>query len=101
MAPTKIRKRKSIGDYNFFKHLLTLTVEDFPDEMSKMQAILHAMDKTDSEQGEGQYLMSHTLDKDRENIPNTWPESRIQLMERMERKALEYGTYIFSINDSN
>ena len=61
------------------------------DEMSRMEALLNAMDKTDSDGGNGQYLMSRVLDDERECIPNTFPDSRMQLMERLEKKALEYG----------
>lgn len=60
------------------------------DEISKMEATLHAMDKTD-EQSDGQYLMSHALDECRESLPSSWSESRTQLMDKMETKALRYG----------
>ena len=39
----------------------------------------------------GEYLMSHVLDEERESIPNAWPESRTTLMDRLEKKALDYG----------
>lgn len=49
------------------------------------------MDKTDADAGHGQYIMSHKLDEERDSIPNAWPESRIELMEKLEKKALDYG----------
>lgn len=61
------------------------------DEMSRMEATLTGMDKTDEANGNGEYLMSHALDDDRESIPRAWPESRKQLLVKMEKKALEYG----------
>ncbi|MCJ1371566.1 hypothetical protein MMC20_002784 [Loxospora ochrophaea] len=56
-----------------------------------MEATLHGMDKTDNANGDNEYLMSCTSDNERENFPREWPESRTQLMGRMEKKALEYG----------
>ena len=61
------------------------------DEMSRMEDLLQGMDKTDEAEGNMKYLMSHTRDAGRPHIPSLWTESRTQLMERMEKKALEYG----------
>lgn len=61
------------------------------DEIGRIEANLQAMDRTDRDEGNGQYLMSHKLDKDREQTPLFWPESRQQLMEKLEKKALDYG----------
>ena len=61
------------------------------DEIGRIEATLKAMDRTDADEGNGQYLMSHKLDEDRDNIPIAWPESRKQLMETLEKKALDYG----------
>ena len=61
------------------------------DEISKMEDVLHSMDRAD-ERGEGRkYLMSRTFDVERDGIPEFWPESRPQLMEKLEKKILEYG----------
>ena len=61
------------------------------DQIGRIEATLKAMDRTDAVEGNGQFLMSHKLDEDRDQIPLGWPESRKQLMEKLERKALEYG----------
>lgn len=61
------------------------------DEMRRIESTLQSMDKTDAEEGHGEYLMSHVLDDEREHIPTTWPESRAELMDKLERKALNYG----------
>ena len=60
------------------------------DEISRMEATLLAMDKTDEADDNENYLKSCKLDADRENIPPVWKESRVQLLEKMEKKALEY-----------
>lgn len=61
------------------------------DEMRRIETTLQGMDKMDAEESHGEYLMSHCLDDDRDCKPSTWPESRGQLMDRLERKALDYG----------
>ena len=64
------------------------------DEMSRMEARLLAMDKTDLADGNGHYLMSRPFDVEREEIPEAWEgQSRVQLLEKMEKIALEYGMY--------
>lgn len=60
------------------------------DEISKMEGVLQSMDKADERAGNGKYLMSRTLDVERDDIPEFWPESRPQLMEKLEKKFLEY-----------
>lgn len=61
------------------------------DEMGRIEATLQGMDKTDEANEHVEYLMSHTLDRDRESTPNAWPESRTELMNKLEKKALDYG----------
>ena len=64
------------------------------DEMSRMEATLLAMDRTDQAENNGQYLMSRSLDVEREEIPETWEgQSRVKLLEKLEKLALEYGRY--------
>ena len=64
------------------------------DEMSKMEAQLLTMDKTDQADNNGRYLMSRSLDVDREEIPQWWDgQSRCQLLGKLEKLALEYGEY--------
>lgn len=61
--------------------------------MSSMEALLLSMDKTDSRNNNGLYLQSRALDVDRGNdIPVAWQgQSRVQLIEKLEKLALEYG----------
>ncbi|CAF9916121.1 MAG: hypothetical protein ALECFALPRED_010525 [Alectoria fallacina] len=51
------------------------------------------MDKTDEANNNGQYLQSRSLDADRGNdIPLAWQgQSRVQLIEKLEKLALEYA----------
>lgn len=56
--------------------------------------MLLAMDRTDLADNNGQYLMSRPLDIEREQIPEAWDgQSRVKLLEELEKKALEYGKY--------
>ena len=62
------------------------------DEISGIEAKLLSMDKMDDTETNRQYLMSRALDVDRDRIPNIWGgETRPQLLEKLEKKALEYG----------
>ena len=62
------------------------------DEMSRMEALLLSMDKTDRDNNKEQYLQSRALDVDRGNdIPFAWGQSRVQLIQKLEKLALEYG----------
>ena len=61
------------------------------DELRRMESELKGMDKTDESIEEGRYLRSHSEDDDRKSIPPLWSESRGQLMDKMEKKALEYA----------
>lgn len=65
------------------------------DEMKSMEALLLGMDKTDRDDNNGQYLQSRSLDVKRGNdIPPTWRgQSRVQLIEKLEKLALEYGKW--------
>ena len=66
------------------------------DEMTRMEATLLAMDRTDQVDNNGHYLMSRPLDVEREQIPEAWEgQSRVKLLERMEKVALEYGKYLW------
>ena len=63
------------------------------DELGRLEAMLLAMDQTDLADGNGKYLMSRPLDVERERIPEAWDGvSRVELLQRMEKVALEYGT---------
>lgn len=59
--------------------------------MARLEAKLHAMDKTDYANEDGAYLMSCTEDAARDELPSGWDESRPQLIERMKKLAIEYG----------
>ena len=61
------------------------------DELSRMEMELNGMDKNDEANGDENYLMSNTLDADRPSIPTTWPQSRPELLAKMEKTAVEYG----------
>jgi len=62
------------------------------DEMRELEGLLQGMDKTDESSGKSEYLMSRTEDVNRaDDIPTAWPESRTQLMQKLEEKALQYG----------
>ena len=67
------------------------------DEMSKMEATLLAWDRTDDADDNGDYLMSRPLDVEREEIPELWKGlSRVKLLEKLEKLALEYGKCPFT-----
>ena len=61
------------------------------DELRCLEATLNGMDKTDEAEGNTRYLASRALDVHRKTFPSTWRESRESLLERIEKKALEYG----------
>ena len=64
------------------------------DELGGMEAKLLAMDQTDMADGNGHYLMSRPLDVGRKQIPELWEGlSRVELLKRMQKVALEYGKY--------
>ena len=84
------------------------------DEIREMEATLLAMDRTDQANGDRTdqangnrtdqansnyvYLMSRTEDVNRndESVPSLWSETRTQLLERLEKKTLEYGGSIIT-----
>lgn len=64
------------------------------DEISQLEAKLHAMDKTDEKNGDSQYLMSRTLDDRRSkvDVPPTWQnETRRDVLAKLEKLTLDYG----------
>ena len=63
------------------------------DELGRMEAMLLGMDQMDLADGKGKYLMSRPFDVGRAQIPEAWDGvSRVELLQRMEKVALEYGT---------
>ncbi|MCJ1462368.1 hypothetical protein MMC07_000968 [Pseudocyphellaria aurata] len=108
MSPTKIRKLEDFPTgfpklacflnsddafmvYRRFGSIYSRLILRKQDEMSRIEALLQGMDKTDEADGHVEYLMSHTVDEHRECIPAAWPESRTELMNRLEKKALDYA----------
>lgn len=79
--------------YRRFGLVFSRLILNKQDEIRDMEATLLAMDLTDQRTGNGEYLMSRTQDAEREkeSVPSIWPETRPQLLERLEKKALEYG----------
>ena len=65
------------------------------DEMTNMEKLLLGMDLTDKDIDNGRYLRSRPLDVNRgNNIPLAWQgQSRVQLIEKLEKLALEYGRW--------
>lgn len=63
------------------------------DELQEMERTLLGMDRTDASDGNEGYLKSRIEDvnRDRDSVPPLWFETRPQLLERLEKKALEYG----------
>ena len=61
------------------------------DEMREMEEVLLVMDKIDDGPENSVYLKSRTEDVRRGNIPHGLLGSRPQMMEKLEKKALEYG----------
>ena len=66
------------------------------DEIQELEGTLLAMDNNDAGDGNGEYLMSRSQDvsRDGDSIPRSWSETRPQLLEKLEKKALEYGECI-------
>ena len=61
--------------------------------MRCLEANLNGIDKTDASAGNKNYLMSRELDVDRNSIPPTFRgKTRAQLLEKIEKKAVEYGS---------
>ena len=63
------------------------------DEIQAMEAELLGMDLTDARDGNQGYIMSRSEDvsRDKDSVPSSWSERRPQLLEKLEKKALEYG----------
>lgn len=63
------------------------------DEIREMEATLLAMDRTDETEGNEVYLMSRTEDvgRHRDDVPPSCSGTRPQLLERLEKKILEYS----------
>ena len=77
--------------YKRFGSVFSRLLLNKQDDIRGIEDLLLAMDRTDEKKGGAKYLQSRTEDCNRETIPAAWPESRPQLLERLEKKALEYG----------
>ena len=65
------------------------------DEISSLEELLLGMDKTDKDDDNEQYLMSRSLDVERgDDLPPAWQgQSRVQVIEKLEKLALQYGKW--------
>ena len=82
----------SFGLYRRFGNIHSRLLLNKQDEISKIEAKLGAMDRQDDSHDDGRrYLRSRELDADRQEYPAAWGESRVQLMERLEKRIIEYG----------
>ena len=83
--------------YRRFGYVFSRLLLHKQDELSSMEATLRTMDNLDHKTpGCARYLQSRTLDNSRKSVP--WagslpeaPGSRTELLERMEKKTMEYG----------
>lgn len=76
--------------YRRFGYIHSRLLLNKQDELRELEASLKDMDLIDAKSDEGKlYLQSRELDEDREKIPGL--ESRRELLERIERKTLQYG----------
>ncbi|KAL8703682.1 MAG: hypothetical protein Q9201_003136 [Fulgogasparrea decipioides] len=69
------------------------------DEIRRMESMLKAMDLTDRRDGNGAYLMSLSEDEQRDELPAGWPESRGTLMNKLEKKTLEYAELLLKARE--
>ena len=71
------------------------------EEISRMEDLLKRMDKMDHKtESTRLYIKSCFEDARRESWPSKWPESRVQLMAKLEQKAKEYGISVTMIFNS-
>ncbi|KAL2055848.1 hypothetical protein ABVK25_004092 [Lepraria finkii] len=119
MAPTRVRKLEDFPRgfpklacfldsddafmvYRRFGSVFSRLLLNKQDEIRTLEAELEAMDKTDRVSGNGNYLMSRTLDIDREHLPDAFNgRSRPKLMEELEKKAMEYAGLLLSARELN
>ena len=77
--------------YRRFGTIFSRLLLNKQDELRCLEDFLMGMDRTDEADGHTVYLMSRTEDNHRKNVPEYWAESRAQLLDKIEKKALEYG----------
>ena len=79
--------------YRRFGTVFSRLILSKQDEMSRMEDQLLGMDRTDRDNNNERYLRSRQSDVKRgDDIPAAWKgQSRVQLIEKLETKALEYG----------
>lgn len=76
--------------YRRFGYIHSRLLLNKQDELRELEASLKNMDLIDADSDEGKLcLQSRDLDENREKIPGL--ESRRELLERIERKTLQYG----------
>ena len=81
--------------YRRFGFVFSRLLLNKQDEIREMEATLQAMDRTDESEGNAEYLMSRTEDvgRPRDNVPPAFSETRPRLLERLEKKLLEYSKF--------
>ncbi|KAL8992324.1 MAG: hypothetical protein Q9169_007191 [Polycauliona sp. 2 TL-2023] len=70
------------------------------DEIRYLEDELRAMDRTDQVRGNILYLLSRHEDAKREDetVPACWSQTRPQIMEKLEKKILEYAELLLKAN---
>ncbi|KAG8528615.1 uncharacterized protein KY384_006302 [Bacidia gigantensis] len=106
MAPTITRKHHPTGYprvacfldsddafmvYRRFGYLFSRLLLSKQEEISMLESSLAGMDKQDKAEDNERYIKSHFEDANRENRPEAWPESRTELLVRLEAKVKEYA----------
>ena len=77
--------------YRRFGYLFSRVLLARQDELSVMESELNGMDKQDADEGNELYIKSHSQDAIREGVPQTWPCSRTEMMDKLEVKLTQYG----------
>lgn len=82
--------------YRRFGIVFSRLILNKQDEIREMEDTLACMDRSDERRNPQEvYLKSRIEDQNRSRstIPQTWLETRPQLLERLEKKTLEYGMF--------
>lgn len=76
--------------YRRFGVLFSRLLLNKQDELVELEELLSDMDEYDNKKEENrQYLRDRFADESRESMP--WPESRKEVLQKIEKKALEYS----------
>ncbi len=77
--------------YRRFGSVFSRLLLNKQDELGELENTLREMDQDDASNGRGRCLMSRTIDNARP--AQNRPEPRQKLLERMEKKAIEYSEF--------